>query len=37
VLQRCAGSLELEALSGGFGGESFGDDSREYVFVTRRP
>ncbi len=29
--------LELEALYGGFGGEPFGDDSREYVFVTRRP
>jgi SAM-dependent methyltransferase len=28
--------LELEALYGGFGGESFGDESREYVFVARR-
>jgi SAM-dependent methyltransferase len=29
--------LELEALYGGFDGEPFGDESREYVFVTRRP
>lgn len=29
--------LELEALYGGFAGEPFVDDSREYVFVTRRP
>src|SRR5690242_13334804 len=28
--------LELEALYGGFDGEPFGDDSREYVFVARR-
>lgn len=28
--------LELEALYGGFAGEPFGDDSREYVFVVRR-
>lgn len=28
--------LELEALYGGFTGEPFGDDSREYVFVARR-
>src|SRR5580765_2384908 len=28
--------LELEALYGGFENEPFGDDSREYVFVTRR-
>ncbi len=28
--------LELEALYGGFAGEPFGDDSREYVFVARR-
>jgi SAM-dependent methyltransferase len=28
--------LELEALYGGFAGEPFDDDSREYVFVTRR-
>ena len=27
--------LELEALHGGFADEPFGDDSREYVFVTR--
>jgi ubiquinone/menaquinone biosynthesis C-methylase UbiE len=27
--------LELEALYGGFDGEPFGDDSREYVFVAR--
>jgi SAM-dependent methyltransferase len=29
--------LELEALYGGFAGEPFGDDSREYVFIARRP
>jgi len=29
--------LELEALYGGFAGEPFGDESREYVFVVRRP
>jgi ubiquinone/menaquinone biosynthesis C-methylase UbiE len=29
--------LELEALYGGFAGEPFDDDSREYVFVARRP
>jgi hypothetical protein len=28
--------LELEALYGGFAGERFNEDSREYVFVTRR-
>ncbi len=28
--------LELESLQGGFAGEPFGDDSREYVFVVRR-
>jgi ubiquinone/menaquinone biosynthesis C-methylase UbiE len=28
--------LKLEALYGGFAGEPFGDDSREYVFVARR-
>ncbi len=28
--------LEVEALYGGFGGEPFTDESREYVFVTRR-
>jgi SAM-dependent methyltransferase len=28
--------LEVEALYGGFKDEPFGDDSREYVFVTRR-
>ncbi len=28
--------LELEALHGGFAGEPFDDDSREYVFVARR-
>lgn len=28
--------LELEALYGGFAGEPLSDDSREYVFVTRR-
>ena len=30
------GGLELEALYGGFAGEPFTDDSREYVFVARR-
>ena len=29
--------LELEALYGGFEREPFGDDSREMVFVTRKP
>jgi SAM-dependent methyltransferase len=29
--------LQLEALYGGFAGEPFTDDSREYVFVARRP
>jgi SAM-dependent methyltransferase len=29
--------LELEALYGGFDAEPLDDDSREYVFVTRRP
>jgi SAM-dependent methyltransferase len=29
--------LELEALYGGFAGEPFDEDSREYVFVARRP
>jgi SAM-dependent methyltransferase len=29
--------LELEALYGGFADEPFTDDSREYVFVARRP
>jgi len=28
--------LRVEALYGGFAGEPFGDDSREYVFVVRR-
>src|SRR6266545_482186 len=28
--------LHVEALYGGFAGEPFGDDSREYVFVARR-
>ncbi len=28
--------FELESLYGGFAGEPFGDDSREYVFVVRR-
>lgn len=28
--------LEVEALYGGFAGEPFADDSREYVFITRR-
>ncbi len=31
-----ASGLELEALYGGFNGEPFADDSREYVFVARR-
>jgi SAM-dependent methyltransferase len=29
--------LEVEALYGGFAGEPFDDESREYVFVTKRP
>ena len=29
--------LEVEALYGGFDGEPFDENSREYVFVTRRP
>jgi trans-aconitate methyltransferase len=29
--------LELESLHGGFAGEPFTDESREYVFVVRRP
>jgi ubiquinone/menaquinone biosynthesis C-methylase UbiE len=29
--------LEVEALYGGFAHEPFGDESREYVFVARRP
>lgn len=29
--------LEVEALYGGFGREPFGDESREYVFVARKP
>ena len=29
--------LEVEALYGGFRREAFGDESREYVFVARRP
>jgi SAM-dependent methyltransferase len=29
--------LEVEALCGGFAREPFGDESREYVFVARRP
>lgn len=29
--------LELEALYGGFDGEPFTDESREYVFIARRP
>lgn len=29
--------LELESLYGGFSGEPFGEESREYVFVARRP
>jgi hypothetical protein len=33
---RC-GRPEVEALYGGFAGESFTDDSHEYVFVVRRP
>ena len=28
--------LEIEALYGGFAGEPLDDNSREYVFVTRR-
>jgi hypothetical protein len=28
--------LEVEALYGGFAGEPFSEDSREYVFVARR-
>lgn len=32
-----ASGLELEALYGGFEGEPFGSESREYVFVARRP
>jgi len=28
--------LELKTLCGGFAGEPFNDDSREYVFVARR-
>jgi SAM-dependent methyltransferase len=28
--------LEVEALHGGFAGEPFDDESREYVFITRR-
>lgn len=28
--------LEVEALYGGFAGEPFGDESREYVFIARR-
>jgi SAM-dependent methyltransferase len=31
-----AAGLELHALYGGFAGEPFDDDSREYVFVARR-
>lgn len=31
-----AAGLRLEALYGGFAGETFTDDSREYVFVVRR-
>lgn len=29
--------LELEALHGGFAGEPLGEESREYVFVARKP
>jgi len=29
--------LDLEALYGGFASEPFTDDSREYVFIARRP
>jgi hypothetical protein len=29
--------FELESLAGGFAGEPFGDESREYVFVVRKP
>jgi hypothetical protein len=32
-----AAGLELQALYGGFAGESFDDESREYVFVVYRP
>ena len=32
-----AAGLELEALYGGFAREPFTDDSREYVFIARRP
>jgi SAM-dependent methyltransferase len=32
-----AAGLELEFLHGGFAGEPFIDESREYVFVARRP
>jgi hypothetical protein len=28
--------LHLESLHGGFAGEPFDDESREYVFVVRR-
>ena len=28
--------LQVEALYGGFAAEPFGDDSPEYVFITRR-
>jgi SAM-dependent methyltransferase len=31
------GGLEVEALYGGFGREPFTEDSREYVFVARKP
>jgi hypothetical protein len=30
-----AAGFEVESLYGGFAGEAFGDDSREYVFVAR--
>ena len=29
--------FELESLAGGFAGEPFDDESREYVFVVRKP
>jgi hypothetical protein len=29
--------LEVEMIYGGFAGEPFDDDSREYVFIARRP
>jgi hypothetical protein len=29
--------LDLDAVLGGFDGEPFDDDTREYVFVARRP